>query len=146
MAADCLEHLKKIPHKYYNPDPVCAGGGLSLPSFSLPSITFPSVEPKVLVSMGGGMSLVLAGVGSYYAWVKPAFSEVLEARELVETQSITQSEAQQISRQFNTARYATIGLLAAGTGLTGYGAVLSVQQVSMTPTWTPSWIGISGQF
>ena len=132
--------------QYYNPDPVCEGSGFSLPSLSLPNITLPSVEPKVLVSMGGGMSLVLAGVGSYYAWVTPAFKDVLEARELVETQSISPSQAQQISRQFNTARYATIGLLAAGTGLTGYGAILSVQQVSMTPTLTPGWIGINGQF
>lgn len=132
--------------QYYNPEPVCAEGGFSLPNLSLPSITLPSVEPKVLMTMGGGMSLVLAGVGSYYTWVTPAFKDVLEARELVETQSISQAEAKQISRQFNTARYATIGLLAAGTGLTGYGAVLSVQQVSMTPTWMPGWIGINGQF
>ena len=78
----------------------------------------------MLVTMGGGMSLVLAGVGSYYAWVTPAFNDVLEARELVETQSISQQKPKQISRQFNTARYATIGLLATGTGLTGYGADL----------------------
>ena len=41
---------------------------------------------------------------------------------------------------------ALIDMLAAGTGLTGYGAILSVQQVSMTPTLTPGWIGINGQF
>jgi len=132
--------------QYYNSDPVCEESGFSLPNLNLPSITMPSVEPKVLMSMGGGMSLVLTGVGTYYAWVTPAFKDVLEARELVETQSISQAEAQEISRQFNTARYATIGLLAAGTSLTGYGVILSVQQVSLAPTWTPGWIGINGQF
>ena len=137
---------KENTAQYYNPEPICEAGGFSLPNLSLPSVTLPSMEPQVLMTMGGGMSLVLAGVGSYYTWVTPAFKDVLEARERVETQSINQAEAKQISRKFNTARYATIGLLAAGTGLTGYGVVLSVQQVSMAPTWIPGWFGINGQF
>ena len=132
--------------QYYNPEPVCLSKGLSLPSFSMPTVTFPDFDPKIVVTMGGGMSLVLAGVGSYYAWVTPAFIEVLEARELAETDSIGQAEARTISRQFNTARYATLGMLATGTALTGYGTLLTVQQVSLSPVWSPGWIGVNGQF
>ena len=104
------------------------------------------LDPTVLVTMGSGVGLVLAGTGTYYAWVVPAFDNVLDARGRVETQSITTSEADDISKTFNVARYTTLGLLATGTVLTGYGTVLTVQSVSVQPTWTPSWIGINGQF
>lgn len=132
--------------QYYNPEPICQSEGFSFPSFSLTSLQLPDVEPKVLVTMGGGMSLVLGGVVSYYVWVTPAHNKVLEARDLAEAQSIDQAQARKISQQFNTARYATLGMLATGTALTGYGTILTIQQVSMTPIWTPGWIGVNGQF
>lgn len=133
--------------QYYNPEPVCTGGqGLTLPSFSMPSVSFPEVDPTVLVTMGSGVGLVLAGTGSFYVWAKPAHDNVVEARILAGTNSITQAEANAISKKFNVARYSTLGLLAAGTTLTGYGTILTIQNVSMMPTWTPGWIGLNGQF
>ena len=133
--------------EYYNPEPTCdSGRSISFSSISMPSFNLPEVDSTVLVTMGSGVGLVLAGTGTYYAWVIPAFDNVLDARGRVETQSITTSEADDISKTFNVARYTTLGLLATGTALTGYGTVLTVRSVSVQPTWTPSWIGINGQF
>jgi hypothetical protein len=133
--------------EYYNPEPICdSGRSIFFSSMSMSSFNLPEVDSTVLLTMGSGVGLVLAGTGTYYAWVVPAFDNVLDARGRVETQSITISEADNISKTFNMARYTTLGLLATGTVLTGYGTVLTVQSVSVQPTWTPSWIGINGQF
>ena len=46
---------------------VTPASGFVLPSLSLPTVTFPDVEPKVLVTMGSGMSLArptVQGFGS----------------------------------------------------------------------------------
>jgi|GEM_PF-4640617 len=133
--------------EYYNPEPTCnSGRSMSFSSIAMPSLNLPDVDSTVLLTMGSGVGLVLAGTGTYYGWVVPAFDSVLDARTRVETQSITESEAADISKSFNLARYTTLGLLATGTALTGYGTVLTVQNVSIQPTWTPSWIGINGHF
>lgn len=133
--------------EYYNPEPTCnSGRSMSFSSIAMPSLNLPDLDSTVLLTMGSGVGLVLAGTGTYYGWVVPAFDNVLDARTRVETQSITKSEAADISKSFNLARYTTLGLLATGTALTGYGTVLTVQNVSVQPTWTPSWIGINGQF
>ncbi len=134
--------------EYYNPTPTCqsSGPGLSLPSMSLPSLGLSNVDPLVMKTMGGGVGLVLAGTGTYYAWVVPAFESVQSAREQVQTDGLTQADADAISQAFNLARYTTLGLLASGTALTAYGTVLTVQNVSVQPTVTPQWFGFSGQF
>ena len=129
--------------QYYNPDPICTSSGVS---FSLPALSVPDVDSTILMTMGGGVGLVLAGTGSYYAWLTPAYNNVVDARTRAANQSISQTEADTISQKFDTARYATMGLLLTGTALTGYGTVLTVQQVSMTPTVTPGWLGLHGQF
>lgn len=134
--------------QYYNPTPTCQSNNssFSLPSVSLPSFDVPNVDPLVMKTMGGGVGLVLAGTGTYYAWVVPAFDNVKSAREQVQSDGLSQSEADAISQAFNLARYTTLGLLASGTALTAYGTVLTVQKVSVQPTLTPQWFGFSGQF
>ena len=117
--------------QYYNPAPVCPASGFVLSSLSLPTVTFPDVEPKVLVTMGSGMSLVLAGVGSYYAWVTPTFNKVLEAWKFSSDTVYQSVEARKILGSL-IQRWCNLGLLATGTGLTGYGTILTMQQVSMT--------------
>jgi len=129
--------------QYYNPEPICESGGISI---SIPTLALPNVDSTILMTMGGGVGLVLAGTGSYYAWLTPAYNNVVDARDRAETQSISQGEADMISQKFDVARYATMGLLLTGTALTGYGTVLTVQQVSMTPTVIPGWLGLHGQF
>lgn len=129
--------------EYYNPEPICASGGMSI---SIPTLALPDVDSTILMTMGSGVGLVLAGTGSYYAWLTPAYDDLEDAKDRAATQSISQGEADMVSQKFDTARYATMGLLLTGTALTGYGTVLTVQQVSMTPTVAPGWLGLHGQF
>ena len=110
--------------QHYNPDPVCEGGGFLSKVLSLPSIALPSMEPKVLARWAVGWVWFSQELG--LIWGYPAFQDVLEARGWWR-HSLLSIEVQQISRQFNTARY-DIGLLMVGTILTGYGAVLSVNR------------------
>lgn len=132
--------------QYFNPTPTCTGGGFTLPSLSLSLPSLEGVDQTTMITMGGGMGLVLAGAGTYYAWVVPAFANIESARARVKTQSITQEEADQVSKAFNMARYTTLGLLATGTALTGYGTILTIQNTSVQAGVTPGWIGLSGQF
>lgn len=119
--------------QYYNPEPMCDSGGLSL---SLPEISFgglPRFDSPVAVSLTSGVGLVLGGTVAYYAWVAPTYVAVEEARQQASQQAISESDAQAISRSFNVARYTTLGLLASGTVLTGYGTYLSTRQVMLVP-------------
>lgn len=124
--------------EYYNPAPVCPSEGFFFnPDFS-------KVDPVVLGTSGVGIALLGAGVLSYYQWVMPAFADVESAR--LNT-SITTDEAQSISSAFNTARWATLGMLTTGTLLSTYGLYTGVLTSSpVLPQVGAGWIGFSGQF
>lgn len=120
----------------HNPEPVCHKdptiSGKSK-SFSMPKIAF---TKEKMVLAGGGV-LLSSGIASYYLWTMPKFSSVEAAR--ADIGSLTETEAAQISKEFNIARWTTLGLLTTGIGVTSYGTVLQLQT-------TGTGILISGKF
>jgi hypothetical protein len=113
-------------------DPTLDGSSFSMPSFSLPEGLI--TKERMVIASGG--LLLSSGVASYYLWTIPKFSSVEEARLLG---TISEDKAANISKEFNQARWATLGLLGAGLGVTGYGTLLQIQS-------TGTGIIISGQF
>ena len=121
-----------------NEEPIChRDPTLGSSSFSMPAFSFPQglITKERMVFASGGL-LLSSGIASYYLWAQPKFSAVEEARGF---ETISEDKAANISKEFNQARWATIGLLGAGLGITGYGTLLQIQS-------TGTGIMISGQF
>ena len=94
-------------------------------------------NPKTTASLGTGGLLLLGGVYSYYGVTVPRYREIEEARE--NTGNLTQSQADTLTKEFNTARFVTLGLLGAGLVCSGYGGATALQV-------TPNWIGWTVSF
>lgn len=120
----------------YNSAPICHKDptlSSRRPSFSIPSGL---ITKERMVLAGGGL-LLTSGAVSYFAWTVPKFTAVEDAR--ADLTNITEKEAAQISREFNLARWTTLGLLTAGIGVSTYGTMLQFQS-------TGNGIVITGQF
>ena len=131
--------------QYYNPEPTCESGGLSLGLSELSFDGLSMFDSPAAVSLTSGAGLVLGGAIAYYAWVAPTYAAVEDAQQRASQQAISKADAQAISKSFNVARYTTLGLLAGGTILTGYGTYLSTRQVSIVPMGMGV-VGVQTQF
>ena len=120
-----------------NLNPICpesakkkSGLGFSLDNFSLEN-------PRDVIFISSGALLLAGGSYAYYGMTVPRYQAVEAAR--ANPDKLTEEEAVLLTKEFNTARFLTLGLLGSGLTIMGTGTY-SMLQVS------PNWIGISGQF
>jgi len=115
-----------------NPDPIC----VEVPS-KKSGVQLSIQNPKATALIGSGVLLLASGTYTYYGMTIPRYEAIEAAR--AEPGNITEAEAELLTKEFNTARFLTLGLLGGGLAVLGTGTY-SMLQV------TPNWIGISGQF
>jgi hypothetical protein len=123
----------------FNPDPICDQHKNKL---TLPDISISISNPKefTMVSMGG--VLIASGAYTYLLKAKPAWEPIEEVQLALNNGSavtITQEDANVLTREYNKWRFITLGLMGTGVVLTGYGS-FSWLQVS------PTSVGLQFQF
>ena len=91
--------------------------------------------------IGGGVVLLGGGTALNFAVVEPTYAQIEAAR--ADPASVSRLKADALTRQFNTSRYATMGLLVAGAGLTTAG-VLTNDRVGVLAG--PSGVVVHGTF
>lgn len=98
-----------------------------------PTPTGPRDGPPIakLALLGGGGALVAGGLTANFVWVNPAWNRVDAARQ--DPASVTRSAADDLTRQFNTARFTTLGLLGAGAACVGVGLLVD-DDLAFVPT------------
>ncbi|MEC7985814.1 MAG: hypothetical protein VX278_11670 [Myxococcota bacterium] len=82
-------------------------------------------EPNKALSVAvgtGGVALLGAGILSSTLWMNPQWQEIEDAR--LNPASINRAEADQLTNDFQTARWVSLGLLIGGVALTGTGGGL----------------------
>ncbi len=99
-----------------------------------------SVVEKALIFGGAGSAAV--GAGLYFLWVSPAYADIEDAR--ANPAVTTASQAESLTKRFNTSRAVTAGLM--GLGLVGAssGLVMHFTAVSVAPT--PCGLSLQGRF
>jgi hypothetical protein len=90
---------------------------------------------------GGGAMLAGGGVVNFLV-VNPAYAEAQDAND--DPRTYTRAEADAIVGRFNTGRYATIGLLAAGVATAGVGVFLGPLDTQLF--FTPNGLGVGGRW
>jgi hypothetical protein len=92
--------------------------------------------PPSTAMMAGGGALFLGGTAANFLWVNPAWSAIQDARDNPET--LTRSQASELTADFNRRRLVTLGLLGAGMAVAGGGMVLQVDAAGT--------VGVGGRF
>lgn len=91
----------------------------------------PALRSYALI--GGGVAALGAGVGVQQALVKPAYADIEAARQA--PNSVTRTQADQLSADFNRARWVSLGLIGVGAVSVGAGATqlaIGPQGVALT--------------
>ncbi len=92
--------------------------------------------------IGGGGAMIAGGFAINFLVVDPAWTEAQGVIE--DPRTATRAEADAIVSRFNTGRYATIGLIAAGAATAGVGVFLGPLESKIV--FTPSGVGLAGRW
>ncbi|MDP2309663.1 MAG: hypothetical protein Q8P18_26825 [Pseudomonadota bacterium] len=92
--------------------------------------------------IAGGGAMIVGGGAVNFLVVNPAWTEVEAAN--ADPRGATRTEADAIVSRFNTGRYATIGLLAAGVATAGVGVFLG--PLDSHVYFTPTGVGLAGRW
>jgi hypothetical protein len=104
----------------------------------------PGLDPVALALVGAGAGLVAGGVGLTIAVVAPAHDQVVAARD--NPASVTRTQADARSAQYNSARWATVGVLTVGAAAATAGGVRLATGERLSVAWAGPGVTLSGSF
>lgn len=93
----------------------------------------PEREPVNLARIGmvgGGAAMLASGAAANFLWVNPAWENISAARQ--DPSAISRESANDLTRQFNVARYSTLGLIGAGAAVLTVGFLVD-DRVTVVP-------------
>lgn len=102
------------------------------------------LDPVALALVGAGAGLVAGGVGLTVAVVAPAHDQVQAARD--NPTSVTRTQADARSAQYNAARWTTVGVLTVGAAAATAGGVRLATGERLSVAWSGPGVTLSGSF